>query len=122
MNKTIIIKRAYESAEPSDGYRVFVDRLWPRGLSKDKFKFDLWCKDLAPTPALRIWFGHKVENWDQFRESYQTELRAPEQQARMHEVCAGATANHITLVYGAKDEQHNHALILAEEMTHSQRK
>jgi uncharacterized protein YeaO (DUF488 family) len=121
VSKTIVIKRAYESADPGDGYRVFVDRLWPRGLSKDKFKFDLWCKDLAPTPALRTWFGHKVENWEQFCENYQTELRAPEQVARMREVIDAAGKRDITLVYAAKDTEHNHALILADEMTRAAR-
>src|SRR3546814_19634447 len=103
MNKASVIKRAYDPSESGDGYSVFVDRLWPRGLSKEKFKFDLWCKDLAPTPALRTWFGHKVENWEQFRENYQVELRAPEQQSRMRDVCAGASADVIPLVYAAKD-------------------
>jgi len=117
VSKTIKTKRAYDPAEAGDGYRVFVDRLWPRGLSKEKFQFDLWCKDLAPTAALRIWFGHKVDHWEQFRENYQTELRTPEQRARMLEVVEAAGAKAVTLVYAAKDTQHNHALVLADEMS-----
>lgn len=112
----IQIRRAYEAPQDSDGFRVFVDRLWPRGLSKEKFKFDLWCKDLAPTSALRTWFGHKVENWQGFRESYEQELRTPEQKERMREVGAQSPKSTITLVYGAKDPEHNQAVILAAEM------
>lgn len=116
MTAHVTIKRAYDEAHPSDGYRVFVDRLWPRGVSKQNLKFDAWCKDLAPTVALRVWFGHKIEHWDEFKQSYQTELRSAEQQARMREVLGVANGQLVTLVYAAKDPLHNHALILAEEM------
>ncbi|CAM5381154.1 DUF488 domain-containing protein [Eoetvoesiella caeni] len=116
MVKHVQIRRAYEAPDAGDGFRVFVDRLWPRGLSKEDFKFDLWCKDLAPSPALRTWFGHKVEHWEGFQENYQQELRTPEQRKLMREVAEQADGATITLVYGAKDTQHNHALILAEEM------
>lgn len=114
MTTRIQIKRAYEQAQPSDGYRVFVDRLWPRGVSKQDFKFDAWCKDLAPSPTLRTWFCHKVEHWEHFKDSYQSELQAPEQQARMRELLSAAGKHpQITLVYAAKDPEHNHALVLA---------
>lgn len=116
MKLKVQIKRAYDAAAPEDGYRVFVDRLWPRGVSKADFKFDDWCKDLAPSPALRTWFGHKVEHWEQFRASYESELRSPEQVTRMRELIAGASGALITLVYAAKDTEHNHALVLAAEM------
>ncbi|MCI2808795.1 DUF488 domain-containing protein [Eoetvoesiella caeni] len=116
MVKHVQIRRAYEAPDAGDGFRVFVDRLWPRGLSKEDFKFDLWCKDLAPSPALRTWFGHKVEHWEGFQENYQQELRTPEQRKLMREVAEQADGATITLVYGAKDTQHNHALILADEM------
>lgn len=111
------LKRVYDPADSADGYRVFVDRLWPRGLSRQAFKFDAWCKDLAPTPGLRTWFGHKIEHWAAFKESYQTELRTPEQSRRMLDLLAGADKQPITLVYAAKDTEHNHAVILAGEMT-----
>lgn len=110
------IKRAYEPASSGDGYRVFVDRLWPRGIAKQDLKFDRWDKDLAPSPALRKWFGHKMENWDHFRESYENELRQPEQQGRMKELIQAAEHGPMTLVYAAKDEEHNHALVLAAEL------
>lgn len=116
MVKHVQIRRAYEAPDAGDGFRVFVDRLWPRGLSKEDFKFDLWCKDLAPSPALRTWFGHKVEHWEGFQENYQQELRTPEQRKLMREVAEQADGATITLVYGAKDTRHNHALILADEM------
>ncbi len=117
MAKHVQIKRAYEPAAEKDGYRVFVDRLWPRGVSRQELKYDAWVKDLAPSPPLRKWFSHKVEHWDQFRDSYQTELRAPEQIERMRALIGDAGGRPITLVYGAKDAEHNHALILAAEIS-----
>lgn len=117
MTTNVGIKRAYDSMQASDGYRVFVDRLWPRGVSKENLKFDDWCKDLAPSPALRTWFGHKIEHWDEFKANYQTELRAQEQQARMQDVLAAAGKQPVTLIYAAKDPVHNHARVLAEEMS-----
>ncbi len=110
------IKRAYEAAQAEDGYRVLIDRLWPRGLRKEDLKYDSWNKDLAPSPPLRKWFGHKVEHWDEFRDNYRTELRAPEQEARMRELISAAAGKNITLVYAAKDTRHNHAVILADEI------
>lgn len=116
MKHPVIIKRVYEAPEIQDGFRVFVDRLWPRGVSKESFAYDLWCKDLAPSPDLRRWFGHKVEHWDGFRDSYTSELHEPERQNKMGEVLEAASGQRVTLVYGAKDPLHNHALILADEM------
>lgn len=117
MKVNIGIRRAYEPPGDDEGYRVLVDRLWPRGISKDELPFDLWCKELAPSPALRKWFGHKADNWDKFRTDYETELRSKEQQARMRELIEDAGASRFTLIYGARDTEHNHALILADEMT-----
>lgn len=116
MTKHVHIKRAYDKAAASDGYRVLVDRLWPRGVSKEDLPYDEWCKELAPSPDLRKWFGHKVENWDQFRDSYESELRAAEQKDRMRALIKSAKRKKITLIYGAKDPDHNHALILATEL------
>ncbi|NYT57784.1 DUF488 family protein [Alcaligenaceae bacterium] len=116
MAKTVYIKRAYEPADKADGYRVLVDRLWPRGVSKEDLPYEAWCKDLAPSPSLRKWFGHKVENWEQFQDSYKTELRAPDQQERLRALIKSAHGKRITLIYGAKDPDHNHALILASEI------
>lgn len=115
MSASVDIRRLYEHVDKKEGFRVFVDRLWPRGLSKDEFHFDLWCKDLAPTPELRRWFGHKQEHWDGFRERYRAELQTSEQQRRIQDVIKQAKGKNIVLLYGAKDEKHNHALILAHE-------
>lgn len=117
MTFSIRIKRAYDSREPDDGYRVFVDRLWPRGLSKQAFKYDVWCKDLAPSTELRVWFGHKVDRWAEFRTKYQSELHMPDQIERMAGLIDAAGNQAITLVYSAKDTEHNQAVVLAEEMT-----
>lgn len=116
MKIKVDIKRAYEEAAEGDGYRVLVDRLWPRGVSKEELHFDAWRKDLAPSPALRKWFGHKVEHWEQFRDEYETELRSEGQKERMRELIEEAGGSHITLLYGARDAEHNHAIILAEEI------
>src|SRR5690606_26026079 len=97
------IKRVYEPARQADGYRVLVDRLWPRGVAKEDLPYDAWEKDLAPSPALRKWFGHKIDHWDQFRESYESELRSPEQAKRMRELVKEAGGRDITLVYAARD-------------------
>src|SRR5690606_6176945 len=116
MTTHVHIKRSYEAAAASDGYRVLVDRLWPRGIAKQDLPYDEWCKDLAPSPGLRKWFGHKAENWERFRDSYESELRTPEQKDRMRALIKAAKGKNITLVYGAKDPDHNHALILAAEI------
>lgn len=116
MTVQVCIKRAYDPVGSDDGYRVLVDRLWPRGLSKETLKPDAWIKDLAPSSVLRTWFGHKVERWDDFRERYQIELRTPEQRQRMLDIQAAAKGKRITLVYGAKDTEHNQAVVLQQEM------
>ena len=122
MKVDIQIKRAYDAAEADDGYRVFIDRLWPRGLSKDEFGYDVWCKELAPSPDLRKWFGHKAENWERFREEYRLELQSDEQRQRMRDLVEDAAGKRVTLVYAAKDPDHNHALVLAEEIARAVKK
>jgi uncharacterized protein YeaO (DUF488 family) len=108
---TILTKRAYDPPFPQDGLRVLVDRLWPRGLSKDKAALDHWMKDLAPTTALREWFNHRPERFAEFKRRYREELRhnpaVPDALAQME----GRT---VTLVYGARDPAINHAVVLAE--------
>jgi uncharacterized protein YeaO (DUF488 family) len=108
----IFVKRAYEDATPVDGYRVFVDRLWPRGRSNEILEVSQWARDIAPGAALRKWFGHKPERWEAFQQRYRHELDAEEPQQRMRRMrCLLADANRlpIPLVYGAKDEEHNRA-------------
>ncbi|HTB72711.1 MAG TPA: DUF488 domain-containing protein [Polyangiaceae bacterium] len=110
------IKRAYEPARPADGHRVLVDRLWPRGVSKERAHLDEWLKDIAPSDALRKWFGHDPRRWEQFRERYLRELRAPRAHELLEGLVARARAGTVTLVYAAHDELHNDAVVLAEEL------
>lgn len=105
------LKRAYESAEAADGRRILVDRLWPRGVSKEKAKIDLWLKDVAPSSELRKWFDHDPAKWDQFRERYRSELS---QGVGWQELAQAAKEGPVTLVYAAHDEDHNNAVFLRE--------
>ena len=107
----VAVKRAYDPPAPEDGQRVLVDRLWPRGLSKEKAAIDLWLKEIAPSTAMRQWFGHDPERWDEFQQRYRAELDINgEVVGQLRDVIrAGRT----TLIYGAKDEAHNHAVVLA---------
>ena len=107
----IAIKRVYEAPEPTDGTRVLIDRIWPRGLTKEKAALDLWLKDVAPSTDLRKWFGHDPARWDAFRRRYRDELDAmPDAVARLRDL---AKQGKLTLLYGAHDEAHNNAVVLA---------
>lgn len=108
------IRRVYDAPEGDEGLRVLVDRLWPRGVRKDELQYDLWEKDIAPTPALRKWFGHSPERWEAFHDKYRKELAQPQVQERLKAIVKEAGKRKITLLYGARDPDHNHALILAE--------
>ena len=108
----MILKRAYEAASPGDGQRVLVDRLWPRGLSTEKAAIDLWLKEIAPSTALRQWFGHDPARWDEFQSRYRAELDA--NGAVVGQLRDMIRAGKTTLIYGAKDEAHNDAVVLAE--------
>ncbi len=108
----IKLKRVYEPAAPSDGVRVLVDRLWPRGLSKADVATVHWYKDVAPSAALRQWFGHKPERWDEFRKRYKSELaRQPEALGELREL---ARKSPVTLLFAAHDELHSNAVVLRE--------
>jgi uncharacterized protein YeaO (DUF488 family) len=115
-SRDILIKRAYEAAASSDGYRVLVDRLWPRGLTKQALPLDDWDKDLAPTTELRTWFGHDPKRWAEFQKRYREELSAPAQREGLRKLLKAAGSRTLTLVYGAKDEQHTHALVLQAKL------
>lgn len=108
----IKIKRAYEPAEKTDGARVLVDRLWPRGLSKKRAALTLWLKEIAPTSELRTWFGHDPEKFEEFRMRYRVELSA--NPAAVQTVASLLKHEPVTLLYAAHDEIHNHAVVLAE--------
>ena len=107
---TIVIKRVYEPAAKSDGYRVLVDRLWPRGLKKEDAALDAWPKELAPSSALRKWFGHDPARWEAFRHRYATELDGTSE--FWQPLATKASRRRITLLYGARDDEHNNAVAL----------
>jgi uncharacterized protein YeaO (DUF488 family) len=104
------LKRAYEPAEPADGVRILIDRLWPRGVSKAKAALDDWIKEVAPSTELRKWFGHDPARWAEFQRRYRAELRA--QSDALDRIRALARSRVVTLVYSARDEQHNDAVVL----------
>ncbi|MDT3680503.1 MAG: DUF488 family protein [Burkholderiaceae bacterium] len=117
MPRKVSIQRAYEDPGRDDGYRVLVDRVWPRGRRKEELALDEWAKDVAPSTALRKWFGHEPERWEAFRERYRDELAQPETRERLRALVRAAGDRPLTLVYSAKDEQHNQAVVLREEIT-----
>ncbi len=108
----IKLKRVYEGASNKDGYRVLVERLWPRGLKKEQVAVDLWLKEVAPSPELRTWFGHDPAKWEEFRRRYWAELKEKTEQIDLlqQKIKKGI----VTFVYAAHDEQHNAALALKE--------
>lgn len=108
----IRIKRAYEKAANTDGRRVLLDRLWPRGVKKQDARIHYWAKDLAPSTELRKWFGHDPELFTEFRKRYIAEIRAnKEGLAKLRDALEGASR--MTLVYGARDKKHNNAVVMA---------
>jgi uncharacterized protein YeaO (DUF488 family) len=109
----IKIKRAYQPADEKDGFRILVDRLWPRGISKVKAKLDLWMKDIAPSNSLRQWFNHDPIRWDEFKSKYNEELKDKKEFLKQIKDLE-KDKSIITLVYGAKDEEHNNAVVLRD--------
>jgi uncharacterized protein YeaO (DUF488 family) len=106
------LKRAYEPAEPADGYRVLIDRLWPRGVTKEEARLDEWARDLGPSTELRRWFGHEPAKFAEFRRRYLQELAAEEE--KLVDLRGRARRGTLTLVYSARDTEHNDAVVLAE--------
>jgi len=111
---SIFLKRAYESPAEADGVRVLVDRLWPRGVAKSKANIDFWLKDLAPSTELRKWFGHDPEKWPEFQKRYRAELRG---NPALSELRALSRQGNVTLIYAAKDELHNDAVVLKQVLS-----
>jgi uncharacterized protein YeaO (DUF488 family) len=110
----IQLKRAYDPPAPGDGRRVLVDRIWPRGIARDELRIEAWLKDLAPSAGLRKWFGHDPNKWAEFKKRYARELEErPEALAQLVEL---AKAGRVTLVFGAKDTEHNNAVALKEHL------
>ncbi|MCL4398089.1 DUF488 family protein [Patescibacteria group bacterium] len=108
----IRVKRVYEPPEESDGRRILVDRLWPRGLTKQKAKVDLWLKDLGPSTPLRQWFNHEPAKWDEFQKRYREELKGKKD--LLNRI---PRDEKVTLIYGARDKLHNEALVLKNFLT-----
>ncbi|MEJ2552724.1 MAG: DUF488 domain-containing protein [Gammaproteobacteria bacterium] len=106
----IRLKRVYDPPTPEDGYRVLVDRIWPRGLGKDRAKIDLWLKDIAPSTALRRWFNHDPEKWHEFERRYRRELAGLSD--LLDQVKGRAKASRVTLLYAAKNTRYNNAVAL----------
>lgn len=110
--KSIQLKRAYESPTASDGKRILVERLWPRGLSKSDIALDSWLKEIAPSTALRKWYNHDVERWETFQEKYKQELT--QKQGPLQSLYDLCQHHPVTFIYAAKDELHNSAVVLKE--------
>jgi uncharacterized protein YeaO (DUF488 family) len=106
------IKRVYDATEPDDGKRILIDRLWPRGISKTDVHLNEWIKELAPSTELRNWFGHDDARWEEFRNRYIEELSSPNKMKLLKSLAKEAARETITLVYGAKDIEHNNGIIL----------
>jgi len=108
----IKIKRIYEAPSKEDGFRILVDRLWPRGVSKEKAKIDLWLKDIAPSDDLRKWFGHKEERWPEFKKKYLEELK--NKKPLIEQLRTSKKKGAITILFAAKDTERNNAVVLKD--------
>ncbi|MBD5219385.1 MAG: DUF488 family protein [Bacteroidales bacterium] len=116
MKQSIEIKRAYDPASADDGFRVYIDRLWPRGLSHETFHYDLWDKEIAPSTELREWFHQNPDGrWTQFAERYKAELEANPAYAELKNTLEGKPT--VTLLYSSHDHEHNNAVVLAQLLT-----
>ena len=108
----IRLKRAYENPSPLDGHRILVERLWPRGVTKERAALDLWLKEVAPSAELRRWFSHDAARWEEFRRRYREELREPPE--GLERLRSLVEAGPVTFVYGSRDQEHNAALVLQD--------
>jgi uncharacterized protein YeaO (DUF488 family) len=106
------LKRAYEPTDPDDGYRVLVERLWPRGLRKEQAHFDAWLKDIAPSDALRKWFHQDPGRWPEFEQRYARELETAAARSEIADLARRASSGTVTLIFSSHDEQHNSAVVL----------
>ena len=110
------LQRAYDEPGPEDGHRVLVDRVWPRGRTKEALRLDAWARDLGPSPQLRKWFGHDPARWPEFRSRYRAELAEPDKAQALDALAAEARLGPVTLVFGARDREHNQAQVIADEL------
>lgn len=114
---SVSMKRVYEAAADDDGYRVLIDGLWPRGINKEKLRVEKWLKPIAPSAALRRWYGHQPERWEEFRRRYREELKASAQQDLLDDLVRRARKGKVTLVIAARDAEHSNGAVLAEWMS-----
>lgn len=117
----IELRRIYDEPEKGEGTRVLVDRVWPRGISKDEADLDHWFKELAPSTELRRWFGHDPKLWAAFKQKYRKELKGEDKREKLEELAELAASGPVTLLFGARDTEHNQAVVLGEildEMLH----
>jgi uncharacterized protein YeaO (DUF488 family) len=113
------IKRAYDPPAEDDGQRVLVDRVWPRGVTREEARLDAWERDVAPSVDLRRWFGHDPARWEEFRKRYRAELEKPPASTALERLAERARHGRLTLVYSARDTEHNQAVVLAEALRES---
>lgn len=117
MKHELKLKRVYEKPDKADGIRILVDRLWPRGLTKQKATLELWLKEIAPSTELRKWFGHDPKKWRSFRARYQSELKRHPDELKL--IKDKASEGTVTLLYGARDQEHNEAIVLKQLLDRS---
>ena len=110
------LQRAYDEPQPDDGHRVLVDRVWPRGRTKAELRLDAWARDLGPSTGLRKWFGHEPARWTEFQARYRAELADPGRAQALDALAAIARSGRVTIVYGARDREHNQAQVIADEL------
>jgi uncharacterized protein YeaO (DUF488 family) len=110
------LQRAYDDPGPDDGHRVLVDRVWPRGRTKEELRLDEWARNLGPSTGLRKWFGHDPARWSEFQARYHAELATMDQARTLDALAAKARQGPVTLVYGAHDREHNQAVVIADEL------
>jgi uncharacterized protein YeaO (DUF488 family) len=116
MSSNVRLQRAYEDPGPDDGHRVLVDRVWPRGRTKAELRLDEWARDLGPSTQLRKWFGHDPARWTEFQARYRAELAEPERARALDALATIARTGRVTIVYGARDREHNQAQVIADEI------
>lgn len=113
---SVRLRRAYEAPGSDDGVRILVDRVWPRGRTREALRIDRWMREIAPSDALRRWFGHDPTRWEEFRVRYRRELAEPQRSALLDELVALARAGRLTIVAGARDVEHSQARVIADEV------
>jgi len=116
MTHDVRLQRAYDDPTPDDGYRVLVDRVWPRGRTKEQLQLGAWARDIGPSASLRKWFGHVPARWAEFQKRYRAELADPDRAQTLDALAERLRVGRVTLVFGARDSEHNQAVVIAREI------